>query len=212
MIVRRVIRPALIAAVVVLTTTGCAQIRGEREFTFEDGRTASVASVESSADDRPVEPAATVQIEVDAAASVPAAFAFDAVTVAGAPTTGIDLLGDRGTIITFVQPTCPFSTDEAPKIAAAARRHPDLRFVVAFSGGDTGAYAAMLADAGLHLPNVVAVDDTSATLWNRFAITASPSSVLVDADLHLRSSYGALGDDGLDRAVAAVTGGFDPAT
>ena len=202
----------LIAAVagVAILTTGCADLRGEREFTDDQGRTYEPVRFEEPAastdEEARTEPPTRIAVAEDA--EVPAAFAFTAATTDGAMTSGRDLLGTDGTVITFLQPTCEFSTEEAPKLAAAARRHADLRFVLAFSGGDVADYEAMLDAAGLDLPNVIAVDDSSLALWNRFAVTASPSTLLVDADLRLRSSYGALGDDGLDRAAGFIAEGF----
>lgn len=80
--------------------------------------------------------------------------------------------------------------------------------MIVHSGGNAAAYRAMASESGLAAPNIVHLDDTDQRLWNRFGIAASPSSILVDRTGLVRSSHGALGESGRDRAAAALRAGF----
>ena len=83
----------------------------------------------------------------------------------------------------------------------------DVDFVIVASG-ESGPRAPWLAGIADGRDNLVVLDDGDDRLWYRFAITATPSNVLVDDAGVMRSSYGALAESGLDRASDAVVAGF----
>ena len=146
-------------------------------------------------------------VEVAETEPVPAAFAFSAVSLDGDVIEGAELLDRAPAIITFVRADCDYSEDEVPKIVDAADRHPDVDFVIVASG-ESGPRAPWLAGIADGRDNLVVLDDGDDRLWYRFAITATPSNVLVDDAGVMRSSYGALAESGLDRASDAVVAGF----
>ena len=205
---------AATAMVAMIALSGCGSIRGDRVLVDEGGAVVQISPVDVTpvvaAGERRADTTddAAPVVSVEAAASVPTAFQFRAELVDGGDLAGAELYDGTPTIVTFVQPTCPFSLEESPKLANAAERHPDVRFVVVHSGGDHAAYTDMIAASALRGTNVVHVDDTGLQLWDRFGIGASPSSILIDRTGLVRSSYGALGDSGLDRAAEAVDVGF----
>ncbi len=82
-----------------------------------------------------------------------------------------------------------------------------MTFVVAHSQGEIAEIEAFNAEHGLdRIGNVVHLDDAEMRLWTRFSVIAQPYYVLVDEGGGLSSSKGALGEDGLDRAVDLITG------
>ncbi len=118
---------------------------------------------------------------------------------------GVDLFTEEPMIIAFVTPTCPICVDEAPKLANSASLNPDISFVVIHSGGDTEQYQEYAERAGLAGDNITHLVDGGTELWSWFGVLAQPSYVLVDARGSLRSSFGALQDHGLARAVELLT-------
>lgn len=205
---------ALSVAAASLVLSGCGSLRGERVMTSADGATVERPAVVPTTEPVPVDsvadvarPAAPV-IEVSDGASIPTMFEFTSTLVDGGTITGADLIGAGPVVMTFVQPTCPISKEEAPKLAESARLNPDITYVVIHSGGSLDEYRTTIAEAGLDADNVVHIDDSDQSLWHRFAIEASPSSILVDEAGLVRSSYGALGDSGLERAATALHAGF----
>ncbi len=209
--VRRAVRTSMLGLTTVLVLSGCGSIRGERAMVDGSGAVVEVPLVSE-----PLTPAGTdgasalvaPVVEVPEDVAVPAAFQFTATLVDGGSIAGDELTADAPVLMTFVQPTCPISHEEAPKIAAAARLHPEITYVIVHSGGSVDDYRAMTAEAGLDAPNIVHVDDSDQQLWKRFGVTASPSSILVDAAGLVRSSYGALGESGLERAADSLYAGF----
>lgn len=217
-------RPTLIAVVgaaVSIVLSGCGSLRGEVSMVGDDGATYRVNEVQageaslddldglvSEVDSLSSARSALPTVEISSSAVVPAVFQFTASLVDGGMVDGASLFDGTPQLLTFVQTTCPISDDERPNLAEAALRHPDVRFVVIHSGGSHADYVESIAASGLNAPNVINIDDSDLTIWNRFGVTASPSNVLVDHAGLLRSSQGALGDSGLDRAAAAVSNGW----
>lgn len=205
---RRRVVSTLAVWIAILGLTGCGSIRGERVAVSEDGTaydvvapTPPTTTIASASESKP-----TVEVRTDT--PNPAAVGFSAKLLGGGTTSGSELAADGPVHLVFFQPTCPFSSEEGPKLAAAALRHPDVTYIVAHSGGTAADYDRVIAEAGLDAPNIVHVDDTEQALWARFGVTASPSSILIDGSGLLRSSYGALGDSGLDRAAETLLTGF----
>ena len=219
----------IVAGAGLLALTGCGAMKGERVLTDDDGSSFSsdevatrpieavpgadgaagageiAAADESSITVTTAAPAPVV--EIAEAEPVPAAFAFSATSLDGESIEGAELLDRSPSIITFVRADCDYSEEEVPKIVEAAERYPEVTFVVVASGVD-GPDAPWLAGVADGRDNVVVLDDGDDRLWYRFAITATPSNVLVDEAGLMRSSYGALAESGLDRASAAVISGF----
>lgn len=207
--------------------TGCGAVKGERVLVDDDGSSFGTdevvtepvdagtdagagGEVAAAADDSAITvttAALTPVVEIADAEPVPAAFAFSATSLDGEELEGAELLERAPAIITFVRADCDYSEEEVPKIVDAADRHPDVTFVVVASGenGPDAPWVAGIADGR---DNVIVLDDRDDRLWYRFAITATPSNVLVDDAGLMRSSYGALAESGLDRASDAVVAGF----
>ncbi|TDT16030.1 hypothetical protein BDK89_1612 [Ilumatobacter fluminis] len=221
----------LVAGLGFVALTGCGAVKGERVLVDEDGSSFSSDDVaarpvdEVSANGASGDPATADSIDTGDSGStvttaalmpvveiaetepVPAAFAFSATSLDGEVLEGAELFERAPAIMTFVRADCDYSEDEVPKIVEAAERHPDVTFVVVASG-ETGPDAPWLSGIAAGRDNVVVVDDRDDSLWYRFAITATPSNVLVDDAGLMRSSYGALAESGLDRASVAVVAGF----
>lgn len=213
-----------VAGICVVALTGCGAVKGERVLVDDDGSSYSRADavaqpveaipVPIGDDGLPVSADSTITTElapvvkVSEADPVPAAFAFTVRSLDGDQVDGVELLERAPAIMTFVRADCDYSDDEVPKIADAAERHPDVTFVVVASG-PAGPDAPWLDGIADGRDNLIVVDDTDELLWYRFAITATPSNVLVDDSGVMRSSYGALAESGLDRAAALVAAGFD---
>ena len=223
---RRVAAIAL-AGLGIVALSGCGAVKGERVLVDDEGSsfspdevidqpadaldaTGAGGEIAGSATDpsMSVTTAAPAPIvEVAETEPVPAAFAFSAVSLDGDVIEGAELLDRAPAIITFVRADCDYSEDEVPKIVDAADRHPDVDFVIVASG-ESGPRAPWLAGIADGRDNLVVLDDGDDRLWYRFAITATPSNVLVDDAGVMRSSYGALAESGLDRASDAVVAGF----
>jgi len=140
-------------------------------------------------------------------ATAPAVFAFQAPDLyTGAMVDGADLYDNAPLIITFVVPSCAVCLVEGPKLAAAAEATAEVNYVVIHSHGAVEDYLAYNQQADLTQENVSHLVDTEAVLWARFGVSSQPSTVLVSGDGTVRSARGALGDDGLRRALAYVTG------
>lgn len=223
---RRVAAIAL-AGLGIVALSGCGAVKGERVLVDDEGSSFSTDEViDQSADalaatgadgeiaGSATDPSITVTtaapapiVEIAETEPVPAAFAFSAVSLDGDVIEGAELLDRAPAIITFVRADCDYSEDEVPKIVDAADRHPDVDFVIVASG-ESGPRAPWLAGIADGRDNLVVLDDGDDRLWYRFAITATPSNVLVDDAGVMRSSYGALAESGLDRASDAVVAGF----
>lgn len=214
-----------LAGIGLVALTGCGAVKGERVLVDDAGSsfatdevvteqvepgTGTGDEVAAAADDSPITvttAAPAPVVEIADAEPVPAAFAFSATSLDGEELEGAELLERAPAIITFVRADCDYSEDEVPKIVDAADRHPDVTFVVVASGenGPDAPWVAGIADGR---DNVIVLDDRDDRLRYRFAITATPSNVLVDDAGLMRSSYGALAESGLDRASDAVVAGF----
>lgn len=216
----------VVAGIGLVAFTGCGAVRGERvlvddegssfttdEIIAEPGRTGGedpTSIDETSIDATSITVATAVPspvVEIADAEPVPAAFVFSATSLDGSEVEGAELLGRAPAIITFVRADCDYSEQEVPKIVAAADRRPDVTFVIVASG-ENGPDAPWVSGVGADRDNLLVLDDRDDRLWYRFAITATPSNVLVDGAGLMRSSYGALADSGLDRASDAVVAGF----
>lgn len=208
------IRQAAIGLLLVAVGSACGGVKGERVLVSESGVSFGVDEVSPVTTDAPTSAPATPATSATAAATVvveaerpvPAAFAFSATTMEGTTVSGDELFAGP-LVMTFVRANCEYSEREAPRVADAAQRHPDTTFVVVASGPDLAeaTWITSLSGAG---ENVVVIDDEDERLWRRFAVTASPSSVLVDVDGLMRTSFGELGESGLDRAAALLADGF----
>ncbi len=223
---RRVAAIAL-AGLGIVALSGCGAVKGERVLVDDEGSSFSTDevidqpadSLDATGADGEIagsatDPSITVTtaapapiVEIAETEPVPAAFAFSAVSLDGDVIEGAELLDRAPAIITFVRADCDYSEDEVPKIVDAADRHPDVDFVIVASG-ESGPRAPWLAGIADGRDNLVVLDDGDDRLWYRFAITATPSNVLVDDAGVMRSSYGALAESGLDRASDAVVAGF----
>ena len=223
---RRVAAIAL-AGLGIVALSGCGAVKGERVLVDDEGSSFSTDElIDQPADaldatgadgeiaGSATDPSITVTtaapapiVEIAETEPVPAAFAFSAVSLDGDVIEGAELLDRAPAIITFVRADCDYSEDEVPKIVDAADRHPDVDFVIVASG-ESGPRAPWLAGIADGRDNLVVLDDGDDRLWYRFAITATPSNVLVDDAGVMRSSYGALAESGLDRASDAVVAGF----
>lgn len=223
---RRVAAIAL-AGLGIVALSGCGAVKGERVLVDDEGSSFSTDEVIDQPADAldatgaggeiagsATDPSMSVTtaapapiVEVAETEPVPAAFAFSAVSLDGDVIEGAELLDRAPAIITFVRADCDYSEDEVPKIVDAADRHPDVDFVIVASG-ESGPRAPWLAGIADGRDNLVVLDDGDDRLWYRFAITATPSNVLVDDAGVMRSSYGALAESGLDRASDAVVAGF----
>lgn len=123
----------------------------------------------------------------------------------GEPVDGLELYRDRPALITFSVPSCPVCTREAPEIAAAAQRYPEITFVMVHSQGDLDSYGEFVDTAGLDgLDNVINLIDDELDLWRRFSVIQQPTSILIDADGHVSSTRGALASEGLDIVAAML--------
>ncbi len=203
---------ALLAGAVM---SGCAPQRGELvETGFSDGDRTEMAMVEveddgvtldssgsdsqmsdadNPADDGPVDD----QSEL---------FAFAAPELySGIMVDGRELYQDAPVIMSFVVPGCPVCVTEGPKLATAAIDTPDVNFVVVHSFGSYDEFVGYITSAELATENITHVVDIDGTLWERFGVTSQPSSILVDGEGVVTSFRGALGDDGLLRAISTVT-------
>jgi len=147
-----------------------------------------------------------VDVPVDQA--VPAVWDFEATSVDdGSTVIGSDI-GSGPTIMGFVTPWCPVCLNEAPDIADAAAKNPDITYVLIHSSGTETEHLDFIATGGLTAANIVNVADATGKLWQRFSVVSQPSYVLVDEKGLLRSSVGQLEHDGLERAADLVTAGF----
>ena len=178
-----------------LLTTACSGVRGELE---ESGRPVDDAPTELAFEGDP-EAAGLEGTQVNFAFRAPELYTGDMIE-------GAELFADAPMIMVFAVPSCDVCHIEGPKLARAAEIHPEINYVVVHSFGTTDEYLDYIDNAGLIQENVLHLVDGEGVLWERFGVVSQPSSVLVDADGLVTTSRGALGDDGLARAAAQVTG------
>lgn len=122
---------------------------------------------------------------------------------------GLDLYRGRPTLITFSVPSCPVCVAEAPDIAGAAERFPDITYVMVHSQGTDEEIADFIDDAQMTADNIVHLHDEDLMLWSRFGVVQQPTSILVDANGRVTSTRGALAPEGLE-IVAAMLELRDP--
>lgn len=208
------LRATVLLSVLVLATTACGSIRGERttvdvpepEVRFVDEVETSTATADTepaaaAAEDRPV-----IEVASDDVGIGP--FAFTAAEFeTGDPISGIDLFEQGLVLMEFSLPSCPVCHTEAPKIRASALLNPDVTYVVVHSGGSDAEIAEFVDEHELRADNIVHLLDPDRALWVRFGVAVQPYYVLVDTDGTLSGSTGALGDDGLERAVERLRTG-----
>lgn len=147
-------------------------------------------------------------VDVPADEALPAVWDFEAVSLDDGSTVAGAELGAGPAIVSFVTPWCPICQTEAPDIADAAAKNPDITYVLIHSSGSEEEHRDFIATGGLVAPNIVNVADGPGALWQRFSVVSQPSYVFVDANGLLRSSVGQLEHDGLVRAADLVTAGF----
>lgn len=147
-------------------------------------------------------------IDIPTDTVLPEVWDFEAVSLDhGGPIVGAEI-GAGPAIIGFVTPWCPVCQSEAPDIADAAAKNPDITYVLIHSSGTETEHQDFITDGGLTAANIVNVGDAGGKLWQRFSVVSQPSYVLVDSNGLLRSSVGQLEHDGLVRAADLVTAGF----
>jgi peroxiredoxin len=193
---RRTAASVLLSSVVLL---GCSGVRGELQGAPQEPEEVQfVEKVQSG----------PIAEQLESGAVAPNAFDFTSVDLlTGSEVSGADLYERQPLVLLFSVPTCPICHVEGPKLANAALQNPDVNFVVVHSQGSADEVNQFVEDAGLDgLLNVVNLLDEDMKLWNRFAVLAQPYYVLVDTAGGLSSSLGALGDDGLVRAINMVLG------
>lgn len=117
---------------------------------------------------------------------------------------GLDLYRGRPTLITFSVPTCPVCTAEAPMIAGAAEKYPDITFVIVHSQGTLNDYKEFADTADLTQDNVIHLVDQDMSLWRRFGVVQQPTSVLINAEGKVSQTRGALASEGLDIVAAML--------
>ncbi len=215
---RAALGPVLIAAVA-LFAASCAPSRGELvETGFSDGDRTELAMVEVEDDEVRLDTTSPGNSGDnqgnDAGAGAEAGpvddqselFAFAAPELySGIMVSGRELYDDAPIIMSFVVPGCPVCVTEGPKLAAAAIDTPDVNFVVVHSFGEYDEFVGYINSAELATENITHLVDVDGTLWNRFGVASQPSSILVDQGGLVTSFSGALGDDGLLRAISTVT-------
>lgn len=178
-----------------LLTSACTGVRGELE---ESGQPIDEAPTELAFEGEP-EVADLEGTQVNFAFRAPELYTGDMVE-------GAELFADAPLIMVFAVPSCDVCHVEGPKLARAAEIHPEINYVVVHSFGTTDEYLDYIDNSGLIQENVLHLVDAEGVLWERFGVVSQPSSVLVDTDGLVTTSRGALGDDGLARAAAQVTG------
>lgn len=180
-----------------LAAAGCSSVKGELSAPPEEAPPVTLQMADGPVEEAPTDP--------EAAAG---AFAFEAPELYGnAVVSGAELYQNSPAIITFVSPTCPVCVEEGPKLANAAEDNPDINYVVVHSFGDREMYLDYNDASALGQENVIHIVDHDGVLWDRFGVSAQPSTVLIDSEGQLSSSRGALQDDGLVRAAEFVTSG-----
>lgn len=190
-----------VLAVLLLLTTGCGAIRGERVISGVSSEPGEVALADVNVPTRSELNGATYVDEV----SGTGAFAFTAFELSTRePRFGQDLVAEGKVIISFVVPSCPICQVEGPEIARSAVENPDVTYVIVHSGGTVEAYEEYIDSSGLALENVVHIDDSPGLVWSRFGIVQQPSNILVDSNGGVSFSRGALGEDGLSSVIGSM--------
>ena len=185
-----------------LVLSACGEVRGERVVS---GVTTTEATNQSTAVDR--SESATSRPDAIPAQNVATsdAFAFSATELFSRNfSTGTSLVANGPVIITFVVPQCAVCVAEGPELAASAANNPDVTYVFVHSGGTAESYGDYVATSGLHLENIVHLDDSPGRLWARFGVVQQPTSVFLGADGSLSQSLGALGGTQLEQVVAEL--------
>lgn len=203
------IRITVLLGALAVTTTACGSIRGERtvvdvpepEVQFVDDIDADTADPAAAVEDRPV-----IEVASDDVGIGP--FAFTATEFeTGDPVSGIALFEQGLVLMEFSLPSCPVCHTEAPKIRSSALLNPDVTYVVVHSGASDSEIAEFVDEHEMRADNIVHLLDPDRALWVRFGVAVQPYYVLVDTDGTLSGSTGALGDDGLERAVERIRTG-----
>ena len=191
-------RTLLTATLLLILSTGCSAVRGERITTgYADRSSNSPASISETGSATPSPPMSSAEAGKAIDFSAP-------MLVGGQRIEGADLLR-QAAIVTFVQPDCEISVADGPSIADAADRHPELTYVFVHSGGTDASYLDMVDTAELVGENIVhLVDDGRVT--ERFGVTAFPTTVIVDGEGALSRAVGALDAQGQERAASVATG------
>lgn len=226
---RRSIPSAILLALVVVSVSGCAAIKGERVETgiadpnapttlepnfVEVEDSAATADLANSgqttnvvAEDGPVAVADVLQVRPLSDfepnwTTKPEAFDFFTPELfSGAPTSGADLYASGPVLMTFVSPNCAISIEDGPTYSEVAERNQSITFVFVHTDGDAASFEQFVEDADLYHQNVIHIDDTDLVLWNRFGIESQPSTLLVNRDGQASLTGGGLGHEGLTIAV-----------
>lgn len=198
-------------AVLLLSSTGCAAIRGERVETGmvdpdqADSYSTTVLANEPASSSSTVEGVQTISEQTAEWLVMPEAFEFFAPELfTGASVSGQDLYATGPVLMTFVAPDCVVSTQDSEAFALTAEEHLSVTFVFVHTNGDATTYERFVEDADLYQQNVIHINDSDLTLWNRFGIQTQPSSVLVKRDGRTAVTDGGLGHDGLFTAMELI--------
>jgi thiol-disulfide isomerase/thioredoxin len=191
-----------------LLLAACGAARGElveNGFTAPADTDVELAFVDESEFNSPLAGWETTRLAADAPGVE--AFGFDATELrSGSNIEGGVLFEQRPLIISFVTPTCPICSVEAPKLAFAAEQNPDITYVMVHNGSVDTDYLDFLQATGIDDGNIVHLVDGDVSLWAHFGVLQQPSYVFVDADGIVTSSIGALEDHGLERAAEEIFG------
>lgn len=219
---RRRFRGGALAAAFMLLLPACTESRVQ-----VDTGAPLIESISDETDDRTT---TSIGLVAGGSESAPAALAYadeDRITVpstdpaiepfvffanelgTGEEIDGLDLYRGRPTLITFSVPSCPVCIAEAPMIAGAAEKYPDITFVLVHSQGSLSDYNGFVDTAGLDQDNVIHLVDQDLSLWRRFGVIQQPTSVLINAEGKVSATRGALASEGLD-IVAALLELRDP--
>lgn len=250
---RSSISAALLAAVV-LSSSGCAAVRGERvETGMADDRVIDLEP--ETAQDAPVdELAATADVDTtgqaagldgdNGAAEALAQSSSDSTAVSGASTpvavedvllvrsisdvtpewttkpeafnflapelfsganvSGSDLYSSGPVLMTFISPDCAISIDDGPALSEVAERNQSVTFVFVHTDGDAASFEQFVEDADLYHQNVIHINDSDQSLWNRFGIETQPSTLLLDQNGRASVAGGGLGHEGLAIAMGLL--------
>ncbi len=193
------IATAVICALALGASTGCADLRGE---VAGSGDEESTRDWEPGNADSGQNVTAVSTLEESAEA-----FRFSAPELfTGATVSGTDLYTSGPVVLTFVSPHCPISVDEGPDLADAAEYGSDITYVFVHTGGEREEYLQYVEDNDLYQQNSIHIDDSDLALWDRFGVKIQPSSVLVDSEGTIRFTTGGLEHQGLSEAADLLRG------
>ncbi|GAA5094203.1 TlpA family protein disulfide reductase [Nocardia iowensis] len=144
--------------------------------------------------------AAQISSSAGPGAPVPEPLRFTARTVDGAEFFGASLVG-KPVVLWFWAPGCPDCRTEAPRVAEAARTHPDVQFVGVAAGDQIPAMRAFAADHALPFASIA---DTDGSVSQRFRVTDHPAFVFVSKYTEVDTVPGTLSEPELTARIASL--------